>query len=423
MPLKKVKRNRYNQDDNTQLLMPSRVNLINLDIPDYYSEAKVTIRLFSMSFLSKEIVTEKVIRMRELFQSSLPRNCRNENKELLKLTEKVKEKEEKEKYSFPQYRFGWNSVKIPSPIRAEKNTRKSKLSPMALFSIFSTWNFLTTSSSTSSPPVEPVPEIRTEKTESASKIKNSNSNLNSNINQPINDGNVLDGNFIDIIHMKNVPGVEIFLRSRLVPIVSCVTLQNMDRFNIMNRTEKNGNSANNGNNLLVGGNYDNTNNNDNNDNNDNKEGNNDNDDNDGDNEEIIDINNNDNNSNNDNNTNNTEPYNTTEAPLKITENTDNTENLSYIMTVEKQSELHFLVSTGNSAAARTVMSVLGEKKYLKAALLLTDSNMCNALDVALERGEECVCVCERGGVCVCVYGGVCVCVCEEGCACIRSVCV
>jgi hypothetical protein len=370
VPLKKTKRNRNSQEDNSQLLMPSSINLIDLDIPDYYSEAKVTLRLFSTSFLSKEIVSEKVIRMRELFQLSSLRNNRNEIKEV-----KTSEKEKEGKNSFSQCRFGWNSVKIPSPIRTEKSIRKSKLSPIALFSIFSTWNFLTTSSSTSTPPID---EIRTEKTESASKIKISTANLNSNLNLPVNDGNSVDGNCIDMIHSKNVP-VEIFLRSRLVPVLSCVTLQSMDRFNIMNRTEKNGNSANNGNKLLVGGSYDNIN------NNNNKTGNNGSDDNgdgDGESDEIIDTNSN-------NNNNNTEPYNTTDPPLK---NTANTENSSHTLTVEKQSELHFLVSTCNSAAARTVMSVLGEKKYLKAALLLTDTNSCNALDVALERGEECACV-------------------------------
>jgi hypothetical protein len=365
--------------------MPSSINLIDLDIPDYYSEAKVTLRLFSTSFLSKEIVSEKIIRMRELFQLSSLRNNRNEIKEMKTL---VKEKEEKK--SFSQYRFGWNSIKIPSPIRTEKNVRSSKLSPLALFSIFSTWNFLTTSSSTSTPPIEPVTEIRTEKTESASKIKNSPPNSNPNL--PVNDGNSVDGSCVDIIHSKNIPSVEIFLRSRLVPVLSCVTLQSMDRFNIMNRTEKNGNNANNGNKLLVGVNFDNNNNNNNNE----KEGNNESDDNgdvDGESDEIVDTNTNTNNNNNNNNNNNAEPYNTTDPPLKNTENTETTENSSHPRTVEKQSELHFLVSTCNSAAARTVMSVLGEKKYLKAALLLTDSNSCNALDVALERGEESVCVC------------------------------
>jgi hypothetical protein len=386
VPLKKTKRNRYNQEDNTQLLMPSSINLIDLDIPDYYSEAKVTLRLFSTSFLSKEMVSEKIIRMRELFQLSSLRDYRSEMKEM-----KTSVKEKGEKNSFSQYRFGWNSVKIPSPIRTENNVRSSKLSPLALFSIFSTWNFLTTSSSTSTPPIEPVPEIRTEKTESASKTKNPPPNLNPNL--PVNDGNSVDGNCVDIIHYESIPSVEIFLRSRLVPVLSCVTLQSMDRFNIMNRTEKNGNNANNGNNLLVGGNYDNNNNNN---NNNNKEGNNESDDNgdvDGENDEIVDTNTNSNIKNDNNNNDNTEPFNTSDPPLKNTEINEITEKSPHTRTVEKQSELHFLVSTCNSAAARTVMSVLGDKKFLKAALLLTDSNSCNALDVALERGEECVCVC------------------------------
>lgn len=372
VPLKKMRRNRHNQEENSQLLMPSSINLIDLDIPDYYSEAKVTLKLFCITFLSKEIVSEKVIRIRELFQLSSLRNNRNDIKDI-----KAQERDEK---VFSQYRFGWNSVKILAPIRTEKNIRNSKLSPIALFSIFSTWNFLTSTPSTH--PTESVPEINTEKSETASKTMNATSNPV----PAVNDGNSVDGIFIDILHVKNVPRVEVFLRSRLVPILSCLSLQSKERFNIMNCNNKNNNDNNNSNsnnnnnngsnNRLIGG--DNNNNKDSSNNNDDDDG-----DNDGDNDEIIDMNNNYNII--DTGTySSKEPY--SNSTYNSPENIENTAN--NIIIADKQSELHFLIASSNSYAARTVMSVLGEKKYLKAALLLADSNMCNALDVALYKGKN-----------------------------------
>ena len=50
------------------------------------------------------------------------------------------------------------------------------------------------------------------------------------------------------------------------------------------------------------------------------------------------------------------------------------------------SEFHYLCAYSNAYVVSTVMSVLGERKQLKAALLLSDSNNFNALDIALRRG-------------------------------------
>ena len=52
------------------------------------------------------------------------------------------------------------------------------------------------------------------------------------------------------------------------------------------------------------------------------------------------------------------------------------------------SEFHFLIAYSNIYVVSTVMSVLASKSHLKSALLLSDSNSCNALDIALRRGEE-----------------------------------
>ena len=119
--------------------------------------------------------------------------------------------------------------------------------------------------------------------------------------------------------------------------------------------------------------------------------------NDNNNNNNINNNNNNNDINNNSNNNNNNNNKLLKKDIKFTQNEDIIQNDYFydennilsknISKMDFLSEFHFLIAYSNIYVVSTVMSVLADKGHLRSALLLTDSHYCNALDIALRRGE------------------------------------
>ena len=328
----------------------------DLDISDYYTESVITIRIQRTSYKNTKTIYEKKMTLKDFFLSSVDKMKIEEKNILENGNRKDKNKKITKDFEFCGkgliHHQNRKILKIHIPkfpfILSHSTTSTSTAGLLSSISSFlnRTISNLTKSSDCAS----------------MHKVENSKSDVNKTEERTkydVQDAEIstYQSNLNKIINIKNdsEDRVNIFLSFRLVSFTSCLYLQSA--LELIDTTCDGNDSSN-----------DMTN--------------------------IIDNNTNDNDNNNNNNNDNADNEEILITNRNLLENKCSAyyfdDNLlpKQISKMDLLSEFHFLIAYSNISVVSTVMSVLAYKSHLKSALLLSDSNSCNALDIALRRGEE-----------------------------------
>ena len=305
------------------------------------------IRIHITSYNNSKTIYEKKITLKDFFLSSVDK-LNIEDKNILENRKSVKGFVNQQNQKILKI----NLPKIPSisPYSTTSNSTSGFLSSLSSFLNRSLSNFSNSSNSSSIDKIEKFESKAEERTQ-----------------HDVHDAEnlVYQSEIKKKINLKNFSEdrVDIFLSFRFVSLISCLYLQSA--LELIDTAVDSTDGYNDNNNKNI-----NNNNNNNNGNNDNS--------------------NNNHNNNNDSNSNN-QSINRRKASIEKQSSVyyfDDNLLPKQISKMDFLSEFHFLIAYSNIYVVSTVMSVLASKSHLKSALLLSDSNSCNALDIALRRGEE-----------------------------------
>ena len=361
----------------------------DFDISDYYSESIITIRIHLKNLINSRIICEKKMTLKDFFSSTEENNNKNMKKERNESNKKKKKKwtdnSKSEKNGIENVNFGvfgHGTISHPNDKilkiflttedkQNEKYFRKnfpiiptcpssttssttffspSPSHPISFLSSFSSYLNRITSNLSKKPNNTADHKLEKPKLKSENKIIDTRDVHTSKIeNQNVK--KFTDEKFFGFSH--------VLISTRFLFFSSCLYVE--PALGLLGKNKKSDNINN----------YDTKDNNNNNNNNDN-----------------------DNNNSNNNNNNNNKLL---KKDIKFTQNEDIIQNDYFydennilsknISKMDFLSEFHFLIAYSNIYVVSTVMSVLADKGHLRSALLLTDSHYCNALDIALRRGE------------------------------------